>query len=93
MGRGGAQVLPGPSETGLDLVDDEEDVVLVADGAEALEVALRGSDVAAFSEDGFDDDARRVGRSTLLLQQEFELWSRIRFASRINSVGRTNFVE
>ena len=48
--------LAGSADSGLDLVEDEEDAVLVAELAEAGEEAGRGDDVAAFALDGLDED-------------------------------------
>jgi len=47
--------------------------VLVADAAQALEVALGRRDVAALAEDGLDDERCRVARRRLLLEEELEL--------------------
>jgi len=68
-----AQVLARAAEPSLDLVDDQEDAVLVADAAQALEVALGRRDVAALAEDGLDDERCRVARRRLLLEEELEL--------------------
>ena len=58
-----APVLVGPefaccADAGLDLVDDEEDVVPFGDFAEAAEERGGSVVVAAFGLDGFDDDGR-----------------------------------
>lgn len=71
-----AQVLAGTAETGLDFVDDEQQAVLVANAAQALEVALRRRDVAALAEYGLDEDRRSVPRCGLLLQQKLKLGGR-----------------
>jgi hypothetical protein len=69
------QVLSGPAKASLDLVRNQEHVVLVADAAEAFEVALRSRDVASLAENGLDDDGGSVSRCSLLLEKEFELRS------------------
>lgn len=61
------------AEAGLHLVGDEQDVVLVADLAHALQVRRHHGDVAALAEDGLDEDGGRVGRRRLAQQQQFEL--------------------
>lgn len=68
-----SKVLARTTEAGLDLVDDEEDSVAVADLAHALEVAREGGNVASLAENGLDDDASRVARGRLLLEEELEL--------------------
>lgn len=91
-----AQVLARAAEPSLDLVDDQEDAVLVADAAQALEVALGRRDVAALAEDGLDDERGRVARRRLLLEEELELRageeggaeSALGSARRCESVGR-----
>lgn len=60
-GRGEVPVLVGPelasgADAGLDLVDDEEDIVLCGQLAQAAEEGGRGVVVAAFGLDGLDDD-------------------------------------
>ena len=62
--RGQVPVLMGPelaggADAGLDLVDDEEDVVLGGQLSEAAEEGGRGVVVAAFGLDGLDDDGGR----------------------------------
>lgn len=46
----------GSSETRLNLVGNEEDVVLVADLSEVADVSIRGGDVTSFSQDRLDED-------------------------------------
>ena len=54
--------LSGAAEAGLHLVDDEDDAVVVADPAHALEELRRRDDEAAFALDGLDHDRRdRLG--------------------------------
>lgn len=67
------QGLSGPTEASLDLVGNEEHVVLVADPAEALEVALRGGDVTTLTEDRLNQDRSGVSWCRLLLEEELEL--------------------
>lgn len=62
-----------PTEPGLDLVDDQQNVVPVADLADSPQVLGDDGDVAAFAEDGLDDDGRRVGRGGFALQQQLQL--------------------
>ena len=65
--------LAGPPGARLDLVGDEQDPVLVADRAEALEEAVLGDDVAALALDRLDDDRRDlVGRRQLVEQHLVE---------------------
>ena len=70
--------------------------MLVADAAQALEVARWRGNVAAFTEDGLDDERCRVARRRLLLEEELELRageeggaeSALGSARRCESVGR-----
>jgi hypothetical protein len=67
MVRGHAEVLdrehlPGAAEPRLDLVDDEQDPVLVAQVAQARHELLRRDVVAALALDGLDEDRRHVLR-------------------------------
>ena len=65
--------LAGPPGARLDLVGDEQDAVLVADLAQALEEAVLGDDVAALALDRLDDDRRDlVGRGELVEQDLVE---------------------
>ena len=65
--------LAGPPGAGLDLVGDEQDAVLVADPAQALEEAVLGDDVAALALDRLDDDrGDLVGRRQLVEQDLVE---------------------
>ena len=65
--------LAGPPGARLDLVGDEQDAVLVADRAQALEEAVLGDDVAALALDRLDDDRRDlVGRGELVEQDLVE---------------------
>ena len=68
-----AHILPVRPGARLDLVGDEQDAVLVADRAEALEEAVLGDDVAALALDRLDDDRRDlVGRGELVEQDLVE---------------------
>jgi hypothetical protein len=69
----GAPELSSSSVTRLNLVDDEQDVVLVADLSETLEVGVRGGDVASLTEEGLDEDGSSVGRCCLTLEEELKL--------------------
>ena len=65
--------LAGPAGARLDLVGDQQDPVLVADLAQALEEAVLGDDVAALALDRLDDDRRDlVGRGELVEQDLVE---------------------
>ena len=44
------------AEAGLHFVEDQEDVVLVADLSDCVKVARWRRDIAAFTEDRLDDD-------------------------------------
>ena len=48
--------LAGTSEARLDFVEDEEDAILIADLADCLKVTWWWGHVAAFSENGLDND-------------------------------------
>src|SRR6202000_3349564 len=61
------------SETALYLVEDEEDVVLVAYLAHLLQEAIRRGHIPPFTEHGLNDDVRRVARGRLRQQQQLEL--------------------
>lgn len=67
-----SQVLSSSSETGLNLVDDEQDAVLVADLPQSLEVALGSGDVSSLSENGLENERSGVASSGLLLEEELE---------------------
>jgi hypothetical protein len=67
-----AQVLSGATETGLNLVDDEKDAVVVTDLAETFEVALGGRNVTSLTENRLDDESGGVARGGLLLEEELE---------------------
>jgi hypothetical protein len=51
-----------PAETGNDFVEDQQDAVLRADAAQALEVTLRRDQYARRTGDGLDDHGRDVAR-------------------------------
>lgn len=77
-GRGNAldaQVLARPSESSLDLINNEQQAVLVTDATETLEVALGSGDVSSLSEDGLNQDRGGVAGCGFLLQEELELCS------------------
>lgn len=61
------------AESALDFVDDEEDVVLVADLADFSEVAWRRRDVSSFAEDGLDEDSCCVARGCFSFKKKLEL--------------------
>ena len=63
----------GPSEAGLDLVGDEQDAVLTGDLAEPWQEAGRWHDVAAFAQDGLDDDRGHTVRVDELVERQVEL--------------------
>lgn len=79
------KVLSRTSEPSLHLVDDEEEAIAVANLAHALEVARKSGNVASLTENGLDDDAGRVARGSLLLEEELEL--RLRSVSWVRKVG------
>ena len=67
-----ANILPGAPEAGLDLVDDQQDAVLVADLAQSAQ-ELEGRDVeAALALDRLDDDRGDARRLDVRLEQELE---------------------
>lgn len=75
-GVGEVPVLVGPepaggADAGLDLVDDEEDVVLLGEGAQLAEEVGAGVVVAALALDGLDDDGR--GRQVPRLDEVLDL--------------------
>ena len=53
---------PGAPETGLDLVEDQQNVVLVADRAQLAQIALGRDDDAGLALDGLDQDRAGVRR-------------------------------
>jgi hypothetical protein len=55
----------GAAKAGLDLIGDEEDPVLVAQLAEALQEGSGRREVAALTLDRFDDDCRHIRRGDL----------------------------
>lgn len=71
--KSNSQVLSSPSEAGLDLVNDEQDAVVVANLPQALEVTLGRGDVTSLAENGLDDEGGGVAGSGLLLEEELEL--------------------
>lgn len=71
------QVLSGPSETSLDLINDEKDAIVIADLAKTLEVSLGSGDVSSLAENGLDDESGGVAGGGLLLEEEVELCRRL----------------
>lgn len=82
--------LAGAAETGLDLVDDEQDPVPVGTLAQTVEEGPVSGYVAAFAEDRLDEERGGVGRSALGLQGVVELAQRElgRLLLRPAEVGR-----
>ena len=62
--------LAGPARARLDLVGDEQDAVLVADVAQALEEAVLGDEVAALALDRLDDDRGDLVGGRELVEQD-----------------------
>ena len=60
--------------TRLDFVHDQEHVVGAADLLQPLDKSFGCGHVAALAEDGLENDACRVARRGLLLEQELELF-------------------
>lgn len=65
--------LPRPPKSTLHLVDDQQDVVLVADLPKRLEKLRRCRDVAAFADERLDEDGSGVFGAGLLSEEEREL--------------------
>lgn len=65
------------AETGLDLVADEKEVVLVANLAEAVKEGGGSRDVSTLTDDRLDQDRRSVRGSSLLLQCQAHLVERL----------------
>ena len=75
-----APELAGAAESGLDLVDDEHDAVVVAELAHAREELLRCDDEAAFTLDRFDHDRGDAVGGDLRHQRALERGERLRGA-------------
>ncbi len=58
--------VPGAADTGLDLVEDQDDAPLVADAAQRRQVSVRWHDVAAGAGHRFDDDAGDTPRGRVI---------------------------
>jgi hypothetical protein len=58
----------GAAEAALDLVQDQQDAVLVAELPQAFQVACRCHVEAAFALHGFDDDGREFSGATVLCE-------------------------
>ena len=71
-----------PAEPGLDLVDDEEDVVLVADRADGRQPAVGRDDRAPFALDGLDEDGGGFGDPGVgVLELVFEVGGAVQAAA------------
>lgn len=68
-----SEILAGPPEPALHLVNYEQDPVRVAHRAEALEELCWRGDVPALAEDGLNDDGGGVPWRSLLREQEVQL--------------------
>ena len=62
------EVLASPTEAGLNLINDQENAMLVADGSQPLQERIRCRNITPFSEKGFNQDGRCVTRRRLLCQ-------------------------
>ena len=67
-----ANVLPGAAEAGLHLVGDQDDAVLVAEPAHALDELLRGDDEPALALHRLEHDRRHVLGRHVRLEGELE---------------------
>lgn len=67
------KVFSSSTEASLDLVDDEEDTIIVANLAETLNVAGWCWNVSTLAENGLDDEASGITRGSLLLEKELQL--------------------
>ena len=68
----GAERRAQPAECGNDLIEDEQDIVLGADGGQALQVTARRNEDAGRARDGLDDDGGD-GRGIVQGDQPFQI--------------------
>ena len=62
------KVFSRPTEAGLNLINDQEDAMLVADGSQPLQERIRCGNITPFSEKRFNQNGRCVTRRRLLCQ-------------------------
>lgn len=67
------EVLPCPQETGLYLVDNQQNSVPITYLSQSPHVLRRRRHVAAFTDDRLDDDGGRVLGRALLLEEQLQL--------------------
>jgi hypothetical protein len=65
--------LAGAAKTGLDFIEDQEDAVPICKRPQPFHERRRRNDIAAFAQDGFNQDGCRFLRRGLRSQKQLEL--------------------